>query len=208
MKRRLAAILAADMAGYSRLMGGDEEGVIARHKACREKVIDPLISANSGRLVKTMGDGLLVEFSSVVDAVKCAIAVQEGMAASEAASADDQRIQFRIGINLGDIVIDGEDILGDGVNVAARLEGLAEPGTVVVSDLVYRSVQGKLDLAFEDLGQFTVKNIAKPIRAYRAASAATALPISGRCFRVSLPLQFFRSIIFRAIRSRNISVTG
>jgi adenylate cyclase len=176
MKRRLAAILAADMVGYSRLMGSDEEGVIARHKACRERVIEPLISANNGRLVKTMGDGLLVEFPSVVDAVKCAIAVQEGVAASEATSSEDQRIRFRIGINLGDIVVDGDDILGDGVNVAARLEGLAEPGSIVVSDLVYRSVQGKLDLPFEDLGEITVKNIAKPVRVYRLNTAAKALP--------------------------------
>src|SRR5262245_28318670 len=124
MKRRLAAVLAADMVGYSRLMSADEEGAIARQKACRAEVVDPEIAKHNGRIVKTMGDGLLVEFASVVDAVRCAIDIQQRLAASEMDLPPDRRILFRIGINLGDIVIDGDDILGEGVNIAARLEGL------------------------------------------------------------------------------------
>ncbi len=168
MERRLAAILAADMVGYSRLMGADEEGTIARQREHREALIDPEIASHGGRIVKTMGDGLLVEFVSVVDAVKCAVAVQAGMAEREGEVPGDRRIQYRVGINLGDIVIDGDDILGDGVNVAARLEGLADPGGICISDVVHQSVEGKLDLAFADMGAQQVKNIARPVRAYRA----------------------------------------
>ena len=152
MERRLAAILAADMVGYSRLMGADEEGTIARQRTHRAELIDPVIAGHGGRIVKTMGDGLLVEFGSVVDAVKCAVAVQAGMAEREGEVLEDRRIQYRIGINLGDIVIDGEDILGDGVNVAARLEGLAEAGGICVSAKVFGEVGNKLDVGFEDLG--------------------------------------------------------
>ena len=157
------------------LMSRDEEGVIARQKTCRAVVIDPEITTHGGRIVKTTGDGLLVEFPSVVDAVKCAVAVQKGLAESEGGVSDDRRIRYRIGINLGDIVVDGDDILGDGVNVAARLEELAEPGGVYISDLVHQSVQGKLDLTFEDLGEISVKNIPKPIRVFRLSSSDVPL---------------------------------
>jgi adenylate cyclase len=165
--RRLAAILAADMVGYSRLVGQDEEGTLARLKALREELIDPGIADHNGRIVKTMGDGILVEFASVVDAVRCAVEVQHAMEAREGEGPSDRRIAFRVGINLGDIVIDGDDILGDGVNVAARLEGLAEPGGICVSGDVYRQVNGKLDLAFEDLGEKAMKNIRQPVQVYR-----------------------------------------
>ena len=167
VERRLAAIFAADMVGYSRLMEADEAGTIARQKAHRQELIDPEISGHKGRIVKTTGDGLLVEFASVVDATECAVAIQRAMTEREAEVPEGRRIQYRIGINLGDIVIDGDDILGDGVNVAARLEGLAEPGGVCISDVVHQSVDGKLDLAYEDLGEKKVKNITKPVRAYR-----------------------------------------
>ena len=167
MERRLAAILAADMVGYSRLMGVDEEGTIERQRIHRTALIDPEIASHGGRIVKTMGDGLLVEFPSVVDAVKCAVAVQAGMTEREAETPDERRIQYRIGINLGDIVIDGDDILGDGVNVAARLESLAEAGGICISDVVHQSVDGKLDLTFADMGAQQVKNIARPVRAFQ-----------------------------------------
>ncbi len=167
--RRLVAILAADMVGYSRLMEADETGTIARQKAHRAELVDPEIATHGGRIVKTTGDGMLVEFGSVVAATECAVAIQRAMAVREARVSDDLRIQYRVGINLGDIVIDGDDILGDGVNIAARLEGLAEPGGVCISDMVHQSVVGKLDLAFEDLGEQQVKNITKPVRTYRVA---------------------------------------
>ncbi len=167
VERRLAAILAADVVGYSRLVGMDEEGTIARLKALREELIDPSIAQHHGRVVKTMGDGILVEFPSVVDAVRNAVEVQRALAEREADVPEDRRIVFRVGVNLGDIVIDGDDILGDGVNVAARLEGLAEPGNICISGDVFRQVEGKLDLGFEDLGEQQVKNIEKPVRVYR-----------------------------------------
>ncbi|NNE86320.1 MAG: adenylate/guanylate cyclase domain-containing protein [Alphaproteobacteria bacterium] len=173
MERRLAAILAADMVGYSRLMGADEEGTIARQREHRAALIDPEIAGHGGRIVKTMGDGLLVEFASVVDALKCAVAVQAGMHAREGETPEERRIQFRIGINLGDIVIDGDDILGDGVNVAARLEGLAEPGGICISDVVHQSVVGKLDLNFSDMGAQQVKNIDRPVRVFQVLLSGT-----------------------------------
>ncbi len=159
VQRRLAAIFAADMVGYSRLMEADEDGTIARQKDHRKELIDPKIAEYHGRIVKLMGDGMLVEFASVVDAVRCAVEVQQGMVMREADVPEDRRIRYRVGVNLGDIVIDGDDILGDGVNVAARLEGLAAPGGICVSDVVHQSVAGKVDLAFEDLGEQQVKNI-------------------------------------------------
>jgi TolB-like protein len=174
--RKLASILAADMVGYSRLVEADEAGTIARQKAYREELIDPEIAAHKGRIVKTTGDGLLVEFGSVVDAVACAAAWQHAMAEHEGGMPEDRRIQYRIGINLGDIVIDGDDILGDGVNIAARLEGLAAPGGVCISEVVYTSVKGKLDLAYDDLGEQTVKNITQPIRVYRVRPGAGESP--------------------------------
>ena len=167
VQRRLAAILAADMVGYSRLMEGDETGTISRQKAHRSELIDPEIAGHGGRIVKTTGDGMLVEFPSVIAATECAVAIQRALAEREADIGEDRRIQYRMGINLGDIVIDGDDILGDGVNVAARLEGLSKPGGVCISDMVRQSVVGKLDLVFEDLGQQQVKNITKPVHAYQ-----------------------------------------
>jgi adenylate cyclase len=172
--RRLAAILAADVAGYSRLIGVDEGGTLQALKAIRTELIDPKIAEHHGRLVKTTGDGLLVEFSSVVDALCCATELQAGMAERNTEIAADQRIEFRIGINVGDVVVEDGDIFGDGVNVAARLEGLAEPGGICVSALVQRDAAGKLDLAFEDLGEQTLKNIARPRQVYRVRIAGGA----------------------------------
>src|SRR5216110_1062267 len=161
--RRLAAILAADVAGYSRLMGADEEGTLNRLKAHRRELVDPKIREHRGRIVKTTGDGMLVEFASVVDAVRCAIAVQRASPAREITLPKDQRIAFRIGINLGDIVVEGDDILGDGVNIAARLEGIAEPGGICISGDAFRQVQGKVHAEFADMGEQQLKNIAGPV---------------------------------------------
>jgi class 3 adenylate cyclase len=167
VERRLAAILAADVAGYSRLMGQDEAGTLARLKAHRRELIDPSIAEHKGRIVKTTGDGILIEFPSVVEAIACAVTVQRGMAARNAATPEDQRIVFRIGVNLGDIIVDQGDIFGDGVNVAARLEALAQPGGICVSRVVRDQVRDKLDCAFEDMGEQQVKNITRPVRAHR-----------------------------------------
>ena len=164
--RRLAAILAADVVGYSRLIGADEEGTLNRLKAIRAEVIGPKITAHRGRIVKTTGDGLLVEFSSVVDAVRCAIEWQCGMAERNAGTSND-RIEFRMGIHQGDIVVEGDDILGDGVNVAARLEGLAEPGGICVSARVQEDAAGRPDLTFDDMGDQNLKNITRQVRVYR-----------------------------------------
>src|SRR5882672_811654 len=172
--RRLAAILAADVAGYSRLMGVDEEGTHERLKALRRELADPKIKEHRGRIVKTTGDGLLVEFASVVDAVRCAVEVQREMALRNASVPATRRIEFRMGINLGDIIIDEHDIHGDGVNVAARLEALAEPGGVLVSRTVRDHVRDKLGFAFEDMGEEQVKNIARPIRIHRIRLAEEA----------------------------------
>jgi adenylate cyclase len=166
-KRRLAAILAADVAGYSRLMGADEEGTLDRLKKHRHELLDPKITEHDGRIVKTTGDGLLVEFASVIDAVRCAVEVQRTMAERNAGIPADRCITFRVGINVGDIIIDDGDIFGDGVNVAARLEGLAEAGGICVSQVVHDQVRDKLDLAFQDMGEQQVKNIARPVRAHR-----------------------------------------
>ena len=174
VQRRLAAILAADVVGYSRLVESDEEGTLARLKRIRKEFIEPKISEYGGRTVKLMGDGALVEFPSAIDAVRCAIELQGGMDEQNATLPDDQRIIFRIGINLGDIVIDGEDILGDGVNIAARLEGLTEPGGICVSGKVHEEVRGKIDIGFDDLGAQQVKNIAHPIQTYRIALGSPA----------------------------------
>ena len=151
--RRLVAILAADVAGYSRLIGSDEAGTLGRLRTIRAEVIDPALTTHHGRLVKTTGDGLLVEFGSVVDALHAAIAVQAGMAERNAAVPQDQRIEFRMGLNVGDVVVENGDIFGDGVNVAARLEGLAEPGGICVSARVQEDATGKLELHFEDMGE-------------------------------------------------------
>ena len=165
--RRLAAILAADVAGYSRLIGADEEGTLNRLRAIRTDVIDPKISDYRGRTVKTTGDGLLVEFVSVVDALRCAAEIQNATAKGNAEIAAEKRIDFRIGINVGDVVVEEGDIFGDGVNIAARLEGLAHPGGICVSARVQEDAAGKLDLTFDDLGEQPLKNIARPVRRLR-----------------------------------------
>ncbi|MEE9589034.1 MAG: adenylate/guanylate cyclase domain-containing protein, partial [Hyphomicrobiaceae bacterium] len=165
MERRLAAIFAADVVGYSRLMGEDETGTLKRLMSLRKELMQPKITQYGGRIVKVMGDGLLAEFPSVVEAVQCAAEVQENMVAREADLPDEQRIKLRIGVNLGDVIVEGSDIYGDGVNVAARLEGLAEPGGICISGATLDTVDGKLDLEFEDIGPQSVKNIAKPVRA-------------------------------------------
>ena len=165
--RRLAAILAADVAAYSRLMGADESGTLSALKAIRAELIDPTIATHNGRLVKTTGDGLLVEFGSVVDALRCATEMQAGMAERNATVPADKRIEFRIGTNVADVVVEDSDIFGDSVNVAARLEALAEPGGICVSARVQEDATGKLDLAFEDLGDQTLKHIARPVTVYR-----------------------------------------
>jgi adenylate cyclase len=172
--RRLAAILAADVAGYSRLMGADEEGPLERLKALRRELLDPRIAEHRGRIVKTTGDGLLVEFASVVDAVRCAVAVQQVMPERDTGIGTDNRIELRIGINLGDVIVEGDDLYGDGVNIAARIEALAEPGGVFVSNTVYDHVRDRLHFVFEDLGGQQVKNIARPVRVYRVRDASTA----------------------------------
>ena len=172
VERRLTAILATDVAGYSRLMGADEEETLARLKAHRRELIDPRIGEHRGRIVKTTGDGLLAEFASVVDAVRCAVEIQHEMPKRNADVPLDRRIEFLIGINVGDIIIDESDIFGDGVNVAARLEALAEPGGICVNRMVRDQVRDKLDLVFEDMGEQQVKNIARPVRAYRVVTDA------------------------------------
>jgi TolB-like protein len=164
--RRLAAILAADVAGYSRLMGVDEEGTLAALKAHRRELIEPKIAEHRGRIVKTTGDGALVEFASAVDAVRCALEIQRAMAERNAAAADDRRVEFRIGINVGDIIIDEGDIYGDGVNIAARVEALASPGAICVAENAYQQVKGKLALNVGDMGERHLKNIAQPVRVY------------------------------------------
>jgi adenylate cyclase len=169
--RRLAAILAADVAGYSRLIGTDEGGTLERLRTLRRELLDPKIAEHRGRLVKTTGDGLLVEFGSVVDALRCAVDVQREMGGHNAEVSPDNRIEFRIGINVGDIVVEDGDIFGDGVNVAARLEALAEPGGICVAARVQEDAAGKLDLAFEDLGEQQLKNITRPVRVYRVVIA-------------------------------------
>jgi TolB-like protein/class 3 adenylate cyclase len=169
--RRLAAILAADVAGYSRLMGADEEGTLERLKSLRHELLDPKIAEHRGRIVKTTGDGMLVEFASVVDAVRCAVAVQQAMAERNTGVAADTRIELRIGINLGDVIVEGDDLYGDGVNIAARVEALADPGGVFVSNTVHDQVRDRLPFAFEDLGEQQVKNITRPVRVYRVRDA-------------------------------------
>jgi len=172
--RRLAAIMAADIAAYSRLMGTDEEGTLRQLKGHRKELVDPKITGHRGRIVKTTGDGVLVEFVSVVDAVRCAVDIQRGMLDRNSKVPTEKRIQFRIGINVGDIIIDGDDIYGDGVNVASRLEALADPGGIMVSRTVYDQVCDKLSFGFEDMGEQSVKNIARPIGVHRVSLAEIA----------------------------------
>jgi len=167
LQRRLAAILSADVVAYSRLMGLDEAGTLSRLNALRRELIDPTIAAHAGRIVKLMGDGALVEFASAVDAVTCAIEIQRQLREHDAGGSEANLIQFRIGINVGDIIIEGEDILGDGVNIAARIEGIAEPGGISISEDAWRQVQGKVAANFVDAGEQSLKNIARPVRVYR-----------------------------------------
>jgi len=180
VERRLAAILAADVAGYSRLIEADEEGTLGRLRALRSQIIDPKIAGHKGRIVKTTGDGLLVEFASVVDALRCAAEVQAAIAENNAPIPPDRRIEFRIGINVGDIVVEDGDIFGDGVNVAARLEALAAPGGICVSARVQEDAAGRLGLAFEDIGEQALKNIVRPVRAYRVVTATPSASAGAR----------------------------
>jgi TolB-like protein/class 3 adenylate cyclase/Tfp pilus assembly protein PilF len=199
VERRLAAILAADMVGYSRLMEVDEVGTIARQKAHREHLIDPAIADHGGRIVKTTGDGMLIEFASVVDAIQCAARIQRAMAAREADEPEERRIQYRVGINLGDIVIDEDDILGDGVNVAARLEGLAEPGDICISGTAYDAAKAGTEVGFEYLGEQQVKNISEPIRTYRVLLDAPAGTMPTRPARRLMPAMAAAAMLLLAV---------
>jgi adenylate cyclase len=174
VERRLAAVLAADIAGYSRLMGTDEEGTLAQLKAHRKTLVDPSIAAHRGRIVKTTGDGMLVEFASAVDAVRCAADIQRGMVDQNADMPRDKRVEFRIGIHVGDIIFDDNDIFGDGVNIAARLEGISDAGGVCISDDAYRQIRGKVEIVFDDRGPQALKNIVEPMRAWRMRIDANA----------------------------------
>ena len=179
--RKIAAILVADVVGYSRLAGADEERTLARLRALRSDLIDPAIAVHHGRIVKRTGDGSLIEFRSVVDAVRCAIEVQNGMVERNAGVPPERRIEFRIGIHLGDVVEESDgDLMGDGVNIAARLEGIAKPGAICLSEDAYRQVKGRLDLAVTDLGQTQLKNIAEPVRVYslEVGKPAIAKPVA------------------------------
>ena len=179
MERRLAAVLAMDVAGYSRLMGVDEEGTLARLKAVRKALVDPTIASHRGRIVKTTGDGMLIEFASAVDAVRGAVEVQRVMAEQNTSVPQDERIELRIGVHVGDIIFDDNDIFGDGVNIAARLEGIAEAGGVCISDDTHRQIRGKVDIVFDDMGPQALKNITEPMRAWRCqinANASSAAP--------------------------------
>jgi TolB-like protein/class 3 adenylate cyclase len=193
VERRLIAVLAADVAGYSRLMGRDEEGTLARLKAFRKTLIDPAIAEHRGHIVKTTGDGMLVEFASAVEAGRCAVEVQRRMAEQNADLPHDVRIEFRVGIHVGDIIIDESDIFGNGVNIAARLEGIAEPGGVCISDDAERQLRGRVDVGFDDMGLQTLKNIAVPVRVWRmlignvSASAHSKDIAAGSSQPVALP---------------------
>jgi TolB-like protein len=188
MERRLAAILAADVVGYTRLMGEDEMGTLQRLTALREGILEPLIANHRGRVVKLMGDGLLLEFASVVDAVTCALSWQEAVTKHESDGASEVQLRFRIGINLGDIIVEGGDIHGDGVNIAARLEGLADPGGICLSGDVFRHIKGKIEAEFEDMGEQDLKNIAEPVRVYRiVAERSVAISPTSTRGTLSLP---------------------
>ncbi|MFY9970266.1 MAG: adenylate/guanylate cyclase domain-containing protein, partial [Roseiarcus sp.] len=177
--RKLAAILVSDVVGYSRLAGADEDRTLARLRGLRSDLIDPAVAAHHGRIVKRTGDGSIIEFRSVVDAVRCAIEVQQGLIERNAGVPPDRRIEFRVGIHLGDVVEESDgDLMGDGVNIAARLEGIAKPGAICLSEDAYRQVKGRLDLAVTDLGPTALKNIAEPIRVYSLEVGAPAQPKS------------------------------
>jgi len=188
VKRKLAAILAADIAGYSRLMGADEAGTLARLKKYRRELIDPKNKQYRGRVVKTTGDGILIEFPSVVDAISCSIEVQQGMRERNADIPPEKRIEFRIGLNLGDVIVEGRDLYGDGVNIAARLEGLAEPGGICISQTVLNHARGKIAFEFEDLGEQTLKNIIQPVHVYRLLLNSSRGDVASRCSEPPLAL--------------------
>src|SRR3990170_2471050 len=176
MERRLSAILAADVVGYSRLMGANEVGTLTNLKGHRSELIDPTIAEHQGRIVKLTGDGMLVEFPSVVSAVECAAGIQRDMRERNADIPEERRIEFRIGINLGDVIVDDDDIFGDGVNVASRIESIAKPGGVAVSSSVRENVGNKIDLVFEDMGDQALKNIEFPVRVYNVVLGESARP--------------------------------
>jgi adenylate cyclase len=194
VQRRLTAILAVDVAGYARLMGVDEEGTLSRLNAHRREFLEPKIAEHRGRIVKRTGDGILIEFASAVDATRCAVEIQRGMNERNAAVPQDKRIELRIGINVGDIIIEDGDIFGDGVNIAARLEGIAVPGGICISDDAYRQVRDKLDANFQDAGEQELKNIARPVRVYQLqpggdAQGAPALALPDKPSIAVLPFQ-------------------
>ena len=210
--RKIAAILVADVVGYSRLAGTDEDRTLSRLRGLRSDLIDPAIAAHRGRVVKRTGDGALVEFRSVVDAVRCAVEIQHGVAERNAGVAPERRIEFRVGVHLGDVVEEEDgDLMGDGVNIASRLEGVAKPGAICLSEQAYWQVKGRLDLAVHDLGPIELKNIAEPIRVYslevgarpEAKPAPSSVPAPPRLSIVVLPLA-----IWEATPSRSISSTG
>jgi adenylate cyclase len=195
LERRLAAILAGDVAGYSRLMGADEEGTLLRLNAHRREFLEPKIADHRGRIVKRTGDGVLIEFASAVDATRCAVEIQRGLVERNASVPKDNRIELRIGVHIGDVIIEDGDIFGDGVNIAARLEGIAQPGGICISDDTYRQVHGKLDATFQDAGEHDLKNIERPVRVYRILSekkairSRPALPLPDRPSIAVLPFQ-------------------
>jgi adenylate cyclase len=186
-QRRLAAIVAADVAGYSRLMGADESGTLAALKSLHKEIVDPSIAAFGGRIVKTTGDGLLLDFPSVVDAVRCVVEMQKAMAARGATMPEDRRIALRVGLHVGDVIIDGDDIFGDGVNVAARLEALAEPGGFCLSSDAVRQVRGKVDAAFDNMGLQALKNISQPIEVWRWSSNGGRAPAASTPMSLAMP---------------------
>ena len=211
--RRLAAIVAIDVVGYSRMMGEDEAGT-ARAVRERREAARPIVAARGGRIVKTMGDGLLLEFPSVVDAVQCAISIQKLMVERNADVPEARRIVYRIGVNLGDILVEGDDILGEGVNIAARVEGICKPGGIVISSLAFDNVRGKIDANFVDIGDKRLKNIARPVRAFAVESgsddAAPAAPSAAPTGKVRLAFRSSscRSPISAGTRSRSLSSTA
>jgi adenylate cyclase len=188
MRRRLAAILAADVVGYSRLMGEDETGTLERLKSLRKELVQPKITEHQGRIVKLMGDGLLAEFASVVEAVQCAVQIQEQMVEHDIGVPDEQRIRLRIGVNLGDVIVENTDIYGDGVNIAARLEALCEPGEIRISGKVHEEVHGRTELLFEDMGEHEVKNIDRPLRVWRWRSDPVGAAVQTAVSAQRLPL--------------------
>src|SRR5262245_49641307 len=179
VERRLAAILAGDVASYGRLMGADEEGTLSRLNAHRREFLEPKIADHRGRIVKRTGDGVLIEFASAVDAVRCSVEIQHGMAERNASVPQDERIELRIGIHVGDVIIEDGDIFGDGLNIAARLEGTAQPGGICISDDAYRQVRGKIDAIFEDTGGHELKNIARPVRVFALFLGSAILAYAG-----------------------------